>query len=239
MGWKAGHFVGTLAVALLLGSAGVAFGGIKIIDDGLHLVRRTSTCAYHSSGRGSWRGGSRAGRRQAGAECPAPSGGERRLSREPRRGDGRVWVEYRRRGSPAEAPPGWQFEIGDRDLRLISRWSPAGNPPPLLLDFDPERCHVSLLGLMNDSRSVRLPAVLHLPNQGSLRITTTDRGPVSLACDAGRSWDSAAANFVKVAFPAATQSQPRLEYRSRSRRSTRRWGSGKRPRSFAASIATG
>ena len=38
MGWKAGDFVGTLAVALSLGSAGVAFGGIKIIDDGLHLV---------------------------------------------------------------------------------------------------------------------------------------------------------------------------------------------------------
>ncbi len=214
MGWKAGHFVGTLAVALSLGSAGVAFGGIKIIDDGLHLVspyldlrvslERPGFLALAVDGLGEGKPGPNALRPPAGNDAYRASHGAR---------DGRVWVEYRRRGSPAEAPPGWQFEIGDRDLRLISRWSPAGNPAPLLLDFDPERCHVSLLGLMNDSRSVRLPAVLHLPNQGSLRITTTDRGPVSLACDAGRSWDSAAANFVKVAFPAATQSQPRLEYR--------------------------
>ena len=52
------------------------------------------------------------------------------------------------------------------------------------------------------------------PSEPRLAADHDDRqGAGSLACDAGRSWDSAAANFVKVAFPAATQSQPRLEYR--------------------------
>ena len=84
MGWKAGHFVGTLAVVLSLGSAGVAFGGIKIIDDGLHLVspyldmrvslERPGFLALAVDGLGEGKPGPNALR---------PPGGERRLPRDP------------------------------------------------------------------------------------------------------------------------------------------------------------
>ena len=85
--------------------------------------------------------------------------------------DGRIWVEYRRQGTAADACPGWRFEIGDRELRLISQWSDLQRPTPLMFNFDPERGHVTLLGLMGEAGSVRLPAVLSFPNQGALRIT--------------------------------------------------------------------
>ena len=89
--------------------------------------------------------------------------------------DGRIWVEYRRRGTAADTPPGWRFEIGDREIRLDLAVVGGRAAPPLVFNFDPERCHVTLLGLMNEDGSVRLPAVLHFPNQGSLRITATAR----------------------------------------------------------------
>ena len=129
--------------------------------------------------------------------------------------DGRAWVEYRREGTAAEAPPGWRFEIGDSRLRLISEWSPAEKPRPLVFNFDPERCHVTLLGLMDDNGSVRLPAVLHFPNQGSLQITTTARKPVLLGYDAtGRRAAGFGRTQLREDHVSRRQpSRPRLEYR--------------------------
>ena len=88
----------------------------------------------------------------------------------------------------------------------------SGEAVALLLNFDAERCHATLLGLMNNDRTVNLPAVLHLPNQGSLRITATGPAEPALGYDAHRG-DPEDANFVKVTFPAATLAQPRVEYR--------------------------
>jgi len=59
---------------------------------------------------------------------------------------------------------------------------------------------------------MQLPAVLHIPNQGSLRITPPDGAPLWLGYDAHRG-DPPEANFIKVTFPAATKDQPRVEYR--------------------------
>ena len=108
--------------------------------------------------------------------------------------------------------PGWRIEIGEREIRLLSQWSPAERPAPLLLDFDPDRGHVSLLGLVNKDNSIRLPAVLHVPNQGSLRITAAGKGPATLGYDARRG-PTAERDFIKVTFPPASAAQPRLEYR--------------------------
>src|SRR5208283_2122781 len=59
--------------------------------------------------------------------------------------DGRVWLEYYGGwigGLRGAAAPGWRFEIGNRELRLVSQFSADERPEPLLLNFDPERCHV-------------------------------------------------------------------------------------------------
>ena len=121
-------------------------------------------------------------------------------------------------GHAGRGPPGWRFEIGDRDLRLISQWSPADKPAPLLLNFDPERCHVTLLGLMNDGRlgpAAGRPA----PSESRLVAHHHDRQGAGLAgfdASRGQPWLRPQTNFVKITFPAATQSQPRLEYRCES-----------------------
>ena len=42
-----------------------------------------------------------------------------------------------------------------------------------VLHFDPRLAHPTLLGFTNPSGSVRLPAILHIPGQGTLRITAS------------------------------------------------------------------
>ena len=82
-----------------------------------------------------------------------------------------------------------------------------------MLNFDPQRSHVALFGRMNEDGSVRLPAVLHVPNQGSVRITSPAKRPVALGYDSHQGDPDDAEFFVKVTFPAATAAEPRLEYR--------------------------
>ncbi len=213
---RAWCFAGIVVAALGLGTAAKAIAAVRIVDDGLHLASpyfdirlslgQPGFAALVFDGLGEAKPGPNALRPPAGNDVYRATRGVQ---------DGRAWVEYRREGTAAEAPPGWRFEIGDSRLRLISEWSPAEKPRPLVFNFDPERCHVTLLGLMDDDGSVRLPAVLHFPNQGSLRITTTARKPVLLGYDArrGEPLASAELNFVKITFPAASHSRPRLEYR--------------------------
>jgi hypothetical protein len=202
----------------LTGRKVVCGGLVKIVDDGLHLaspyfdvrvsLQQPGFSSLVLDGLGQGKMGPNALREPA--KTPAVycvTQGKAEAT-----GGGRVWIEYRRQGTAADARPGWRLEAGDHDFRLISHWSEVERPRPLLLNFDAERCHATLLGLMNKDRTVNLPAVLHLPNQGSLRITATGPTEPTLGYDAHRG-DPEDANFVKVTFPAATVAQPRVEYR--------------------------
>ena len=100
------------------------------------------------------------------------------------------------------ATAGWAFEFSPR--RLVMRASGA-SAKPLTLMFNNIICHATLLGHINDDGSVRLPALLHLPDYGTFRITVTDANKVSLGYDANR---NKGGDFVKVVFPAG----PRVEY---------------------------
>ena len=117
-------------------------------------------------------------------------------------------LQYRRSAQPAAHPAGWRIEVAERSLRLLSRWSEAEKPEPLVLEFDPHRCHVTLLGLFNQDGSVRLPALMHFPDQGSFRITAEGAAGLALGYDARRAGEG----YVKVTFPPATAASPRIEY---------------------------
>ena len=125
-----------------------------------------------------------------------------------RPGGNGLTVEYRRPGTAASARPGWRFEVASQSVRLISHWSEAEKPEPVVFEFDPRRCHVTLLGNVNSDGSIQLPAVLHLPDQGSFRIRAVDAAGAVLRYDARR----AGVGYVKVTFPPATKAQPRMEY---------------------------
>ena len=119
-------------------------------------------------------------------------------------------VEYRSAGA---AKPAWSFELATRQIRLHSTYSKRNPPPPLLLNFNPHINRTTLLGLMNDDGSVRLPALLHLPDRGTLRITSSIANPPALAYDALRLPKGQRENdYVKVTIPAASADAPEIDY---------------------------
>jgi hypothetical protein len=121
--------------------------------------------------------------------------------------------EYRPVGAPSGAPPAWTFEFSARRMVLHSSYSGENPPPSLVLNFNPHVNHATLLGLMNDDGSVRLPALLHLPDQGTFRVTSSAGQGPALGYDALRYPDAQQADdYVKVTFPAASADLPQLEY---------------------------
>ena len=71
----------------------------------------------------------------------------------------------------------------------------------------------TLLGLINDGGSVRLPAILHLPDRGTFRITSNKPGAPALPYDAVRQPKGQRENdYVKVTIPSASADRPELEY---------------------------
>ncbi len=104
----------------------------------------------------------------------------------------------------------WEIVCGAESLTFISRESPVANPPPLVLQFDQKANHATLLGLMNpNERQMQLPCVLHLPDQGSMRIASSVPG-MKLNYDARRRHGPHA--FVRIEFPPATKEHPVVEY---------------------------
>jgi len=125
--------------------------------------------------------------------------------------------EYHVQGESIDAPPAWTLEFSPRQIHLRSRFS-EGNPPlPITLDFDSRVNHATLLGLIKADGSVRLPAILHLPDLGTFRIASTPATGQALGYDAYRNrgaHDEPLGNndFVKVTFPAASATTRQVDY---------------------------
>jgi hypothetical protein len=84
---------------------------------------------------------------------------------------------------------------------MVSTYRPDAPEQPIVLRFDPEQSHATLLAMV-DGGQAQLPALLHLPEQGSLRIEVESREPVLLQYEAHRRDKG----YVEVIFPGATQS---------------------------------
>ena len=121
--------------------------------------------------------------------------------------------EYRLAGSSASAPV-WSFEFSDRQVKLRSNYSPGNLIPPISLDINPHVSRGTLLGLFNDDGTIRVPAVLHLPNLGTFRITATQGKGLALGYDALRHKDKKVRinDFVKVSIPGASAVNPQVAY---------------------------
>jgi hypothetical protein len=118
-------------------------------------------------------------------------------------------VEYRRKGANVATPARWAIRFNDFGFTLVSRWSEADPPEPIVLDFNPKLSRATLLGTLTPDGAIRLPAILHLPGQGTARITAVDDDKATLGYDAAR----AGKEFIKVTFPPADKNRPRVEYR--------------------------
>jgi hypothetical protein len=118
-------------------------------------------------------------------------------------------VEYRRTGIAAKTPARWTIRYDAAGFTMISLWSEVDPPEPLVFDFNLPISRATLLGTFTPDGSVRLPAILHLPGQGSMRITAVDDAKASLVYDAARAGNA----FLKISFPPADKNRPRIEYR--------------------------
>ena len=106
-------------------------------------------------------------------------------------------VEYHRKGVAASTPARWTIRLDTNGFTLISRWSESDPPEPIVLEFNPKLSRATLLGTFNPDGSVRLPAILHLPAQGTARISAIDDEKAALGYDAARTGEG----FIKVTFP--------------------------------------
>ena len=129
--------------------------------------------------------------------------------------------EYRPSGTRTLTPPAWTFEFSARQMHLRSHFAAGNPPPPLILNFDSYLNHATLLGLINDDGRVRLPALLHLPDQGTFRITSRLTKRLALGYDALRHAENPSpstptskqeGDYVKVTFPPASAVMPDIDY---------------------------
>ena len=110
-----------------------------------------------------------------------------------------------------EGTPVWSVLFEENAIRLQSRHGVGLKAPPFVLTIDQKANHATLLGWMTPGQTrMSLPCVLHMPDMGSVRISCNVENAL-LDYDARR-WVSRPA-FVEVSFPAATASQPQIEYR--------------------------
>ena len=122
------------------------------------------------------------------------------------------WVQYALASDPGHAV--WQMRAaGDLlQLRSVYRASAAA----MTWRFNPDLTHATLLGHVTAAGDIALPAVMHLPGMGSLRVSAQTGlkpgGEVALGYVAHRR----PSRYVDVTFPAATQAEGWVEYTLRT-----------------------
>jgi len=118
------------------------------------------------------------------------------------------WVRYALASDPAHAV--WQMRAAGDVLRLRSVY--RAGAAAMTWRFNPDLTHATLLGHVTAAGDIALPAVLHLPGMGSLRVSVQTGlkpgGSVALGYVAHRR----PSRFVDVTFPAATQAEGWVEY---------------------------
>ena len=116
------------------------------------------------------------------------------------------WNEYASSVDPEQ--PVWEMRCEGDTITMRSIYRANGTARDLALKFNPDVTHATLLGHVTAVGDISLPAVLHLPGMGSMRIHVKGNDSAVLRYDARR----APIAFVLVTFPAATEKSPVVEY---------------------------
>jgi len=80
-------------------------------------------------------------------------------------------VDYRSKAADQDATPEWTVEFTSKKIVLTSNWSPGLDPVPMTFHFVLPQVHSTVLGLFTENNLLALPALMHFPGQGSVRIT--------------------------------------------------------------------
>lgn len=104
--------------------------------------------------------------------------------------------------------PLWVFTFSEKQFTVTSNRQNNTLNPPINFRFGKQQNHATLLGLMTGRNKSRLPAVLHLPDMGSFRLTA-EPPEVIVEYQASR---RAGENFISVALPPASEAQDKIRY---------------------------
>ncbi|MHC4792262.1 MAG: hypothetical protein ACYS8Y_12675, partial [Planctomycetota bacterium] len=89
------------------------------------------------------------------------------------------WIRYANKQTDASTL--FKFEDNYFIIKSVAAGQNAAEPFVLKFRFRGKHpAHATLLGVMEDDGSVKLPAVLHIPGQGTLRITGSSAGQTPL-----------------------------------------------------------
>ena len=116
------------------------------------------------------------------------------------------WVRYALASDPTHIV--WEMRCNGDTLTMRSLYQVNGASQDLTWKFDSLLTRATLLGHVTASGDIALPAVLHLPGMGSLRIYAKGNDSSALHYVALRRPTS----FVTVTFPAATAQNKMVEY---------------------------
>jgi Bacterial alpha-L-rhamnosidase 6 hairpin glycosidase domain len=106
------------------------------------------------------------------------------------------------------AKPVWEVTAKKTGFILCSNFEVAGQQAFLFI-VEQHLNHATLLGMMEGpDGAVTLPAILHFPDMGTLRITCNVPG-ITVRYSSQRFIEHP---FVKIQFPAATSTHPKVEY---------------------------
>lgn len=108
------------------------------------------------------------GRRGANIIGPSRKDGGYKVTTSKSQGTQRV--EYRNALATESDPPAWTFEFHGSRILLQSKWSPDCEPAAMVFRFDLNQVHSTVLGLFKRDNLLSVPALMHFPGQGSIRL---------------------------------------------------------------------
>ena len=120
--------------------------------------------------------------------------------------DGVRRIEYRVAAANADSLAAWTFELSIDRIVLTSQWSEGAEPGPMVFRFDLKQVHSTVLGVFREGKLLALPALLHFPGQGSMRLTA-DQSDIELTYKSvhGKS-------FATLSLPGATAERRHVVY---------------------------
>ena len=114
-------------------------------------------------------------------------------------------IEYRSIDQSPTDPPVWTVELSDKRIQLTTEWCPGPMTAPFVFHFDLAKCHSTVLGIFASDGNLRLPALVHLPGQGSMRLTADGGAAVGYRSERR-------STLTTLTLPAANSASKRIAY---------------------------
>jgi len=116
-------------------------------------------------------------------------------------------IQYRSVGQSPTDPPAWTIELSDEKIQLTTEWRTGLMTVPFVFRFDLAKCHSTVLGVFAGDGNLSLPALVHLPGQGSMRLTADGAGGAVAGYHSERR-----STLATLTLPAATSATRRIVY---------------------------